>query len=213
MSADGLNAAPPIADLRSVVVGAEGDRVLPAGVPRQIAADVELGRNVRVYAYANLYGCRIGDGTTIGSMVEVQGGVVIGARCKVSSHSFICQGVSIEDEVFIGHNVTFTNDAYPRATTAGGTLQAKADWHCIPTLVKRGASIGSSATLLCGVTIGEGAIVGAGSVVTRSVPAMAIVAGNPACVLRWISGTGAAPEGEVVDARHMGEARMRRSKL
>jgi acetyltransferase-like isoleucine patch superfamily enzyme len=149
----------------------------------RVAADVKLGRNVRLFGFVNLYGCEIGDEVTIGTFVEVQKGARIGNRCKISSHTFICEGVTLEDEVFIGHNVTFTNDRYPRAT-AGGALQTEADWECIPTLVKRGASIGSSAVLLCGITIGENAIVGAGSVVTKDVPRDTIVAGNPARVVK-----------------------------
>lgn len=149
-------------------------------------ADVTLGRDVRIVGFVNLYGCEIGDETRIGTFVEVQRGVKIGARCKVSSHTFICEGVIIESEVFIGHGVTFINDRYPRATTASGQLQTAADWVCQNTVVKRGASIGSGATLLGGVTIGENAIVGAGSVVTKDVPAHATVAGNPAKVLRLI---------------------------
>ncbi len=154
---------------------------------QRIAPDVKLGKNVKIFAFTNLYGCEIGDETKIGTFVEVQKNARIGKRCKISSHSFICEGVTIEDEVFLGHNVTFINDLYPRATAAGGQLQTEADWECRPTLVKRGASIGSSATLLCGVTIGENAIVGAGSVVTKDVPPNAIVAGNPARVLRKAS--------------------------
>ncbi|MGZ8901736.1 MAG: acyltransferase [Limisphaerales bacterium] len=133
----------------------------------------------------NLYGCEIGDETRIGTFVEVQKNSKIGKRCKISSHTFICEGVTIEDEVFVGHNVTFINDLFPRATAAGGALQTEADWECLPTLVKRGASIGSSATLLCGITVGENATIGAGSVVTKDVPPNAIVAGNPARVLRY----------------------------
>ena len=152
----------------------------------RIAPDVKLGQDVRIYAFVNLYGCEIGDESKIGAFVEIQKGVRIGRRVKVSSHSFICEGVTIEDEVFIGHGVMFINDKYPRATTQGGGLQTEADWECIPTLVERGASIGSNATILCGVTIGEGAIVGASSVVTHNVPPGAIVAGNPARVLRNI---------------------------
>ena len=147
---------------------------------------MKLGQDVRIYAFVNLYGCEIGDESKIGAFVEIQKGVRIGRRVKVSSHSFICEGVTIEDEVFIGHGVMFINDKYPRATTQGGGLQTEADWECIPTLVERGASIGSNATILCGVTIGEGAIVGASSVVTHNVPPGAIVAGNPARVLRNI---------------------------
>lgn len=153
------------------------------GMFQRIAPDVKLGARVKIFAFTNLYGCEVGDETKIGTFVEVQKNAKIGKRCKVSSHSFICEGVTIEDEVFIGHNVTFINDLYPRAT-AEGQLQNEADWECRPTLVKRGASIGSSATLLCGITIGEKAIIGAGSVVTKDVPDHAIVAGNPAKVLR-----------------------------
>jgi acetyltransferase-like isoleucine patch superfamily enzyme len=152
----------------------------------RVAADVKLGRDVRIYAFVNLYGCEIGDESKIGTFVEIQKGARIGRRVKISSHSFICEGVVIEDGVFIGHGVMFTNDKYPRATAESGELQTEADWVCVPTLVQREASVGSNATILCGVTIGEGAIVGAGSVVTRDVPPRAIVAGNPARVLRII---------------------------
>lgn len=145
-----------------------------------IADDVKLGRDVRLYNFVNLYGCEIGDETKIGTFVEVQKGARIGKRCKVSSHSFICEGVTLEDEVFVGHGVVFTNDLYPKATSANGELKGDEDWICEPTLVKRGASIGSGATLLCGITVGENALVGAGSVVTKDVPANATVAGNPA---------------------------------
>lgn len=151
---------------------------------QRIAPDVKLGKDVRIFAFTNLYGCEIGDETKIGTFVEVQKNARIGKRCKISSHTFICEGVTIEDEVFLGHNVTFINDLYPRATAASGQLQTETDWECRPTLVKRGASIGSSATLLCGITVGENAIVGAGSVVTKDVPANSVVAGNPARVLR-----------------------------
>lgn len=151
---------------------------------QRIAPDVKLGRGTRVFAFTNLYGCEVGDETKIGTFVEIQKGAKIGKRCKISSHTFICEGVTIEDEVFVGHGVMFTNDPLPRATAAGGQLQTEADWKCVPTVVKRGASIGSNATLLCGITIGEGAIVGAGSVVTKDVPPRAIVAGNPARVRR-----------------------------
>jgi UDP-2-acetamido-3-amino-2,3-dideoxy-glucuronate N-acetyltransferase len=150
---------------------------------KKIAPNVKLGRNVKIHDFTNLYGCEIGDDSKVGTFVEIQKGSRIGARCKISSHTFICEGVTIEDDVFIGHNVTFINDLYPRATT-DGALQTEKDWICIPTTVKRGASIGSGATLLCGVTIGEKAIVGAGSMVTRDVPAGMIVAGNPARILR-----------------------------
>jgi UDP-2-acetamido-3-amino-2,3-dideoxy-glucuronate N-acetyltransferase len=153
----------------------------------RIAPDVRLGKDVQIYAFVNLYGCEIGDESKIGAFVEIQKGARIGRRVKVSSHSFICEGVTIEDEAFIGHGVIFLNDRYPRSTTGGGELQKEADWPCIPTLVKKRASIGSNATILCGVTIGEGAIVGAGSVVTRDVPNGAIVAGNPARVLRYVN--------------------------
>ena len=150
----------------------------------RISPDVKLGTDVKIYAFVNLYGCEIGDESKIGTFVEIQKGAKIGKRVKVSSHTFICEGVTIEDEVFIGHGVMFTNDKYPRATTTSGELQNEADWICIPTLIKQGASIGSNATILCGVTIGERAIVGAGSVVTRDVPPDTIVAGNPARVIR-----------------------------
>ena len=149
---------------------------------------MKLGKGVRLFGFVNLYGCEIGDDSKIGTFVEVQKNAKIGRRCKISSHTFICEGVTLEDEVFVGHGVIFTNDLYPRATNEEGALQTEADWRCIPTLVKRGASIGSGATLLCGITIGERAVVGAGSVVTKDVPPGAIVAGNPARVLRWISG-------------------------
>lgn len=146
----------------------------------RIAPDVKLGRDVKIYAFVNLYGCEIGDDSRIGTFVEVQKGAKIGKNVKVSSHSFICEGVTIEDEVFIGHGVMFINDKYPRATTEDGMPQTETDWDCIPTLIKKRASIGSNATILCGVTIGEGALVGAGSVVTHDVPTGAVVAGNPA---------------------------------
>jgi len=151
---------------------------------RCIAPDVKLGQRVKIYAFTNLYGCEIGDDVKIGTFVEIQKGVRVGNRCKISSHSFLCEGVTLEEEVFIGHGVTFINDRFPRATTATGTLQTEADWECIPTTIKRGAAIGSGATILCGITIGEGATVGAGSVVTKDVPAGAVVAGNPARVVR-----------------------------
>jgi acetyltransferase-like isoleucine patch superfamily enzyme len=152
----------------------------------RIAPDVKLGQDVKIFAFVNLYGCSIGDHSKVGTFVEIQKGVVIGRNCKISSHTFICEGVTIEDEVFIGHNVTFINDLYPRSTTAGGALQTEADWKVVPTFIRKGASVGSSATILAGVTIGEGAIVGAGAVVTKDVPAGTIVAGNPARVLRKI---------------------------
>lgn len=148
---------------------------------------MKLGRNVRLHDFVNLYGCEIGDDVKIGTFVEIQKGVKVGNRCKISSHSFICEGVTLEEGVFIGHNVTFTNDRFPRATNSDGQLQTEADWECVGTLVKRGASIGSGATLLCGITIGENAMIGAGSVVTKDVPAGATVAGNPARIMRSIS--------------------------
>jgi UDP-2-acetamido-3-amino-2,3-dideoxy-glucuronate N-acetyltransferase len=145
-----------------------------------IAPDVKLGRDVIIHHFVNLYGCEIGNGTRIGSFVEIQKGARVGSNCKISSHTFVCEGVTIEDEVFIGHGVTFINDKYPRATGANGALQTDDDWTVVPIVVKRGASIGSGATILCGVTIGERAIIGAGAVVTRDVPADTTVAGNPA---------------------------------
>jgi len=151
---------------------------------QRIAPDVRLGRNVRIYDFANLYGCEIGDDVKIGAFVEIQKGAKIGSRCKISSHTFICEGVTLEDDIFVGHNVTFTNDRYPRATNGDGQLQTDDDWVCVRTLIKRGASIGSGATLLCGITIGEKAMIGAGSVVTKDVPPGAVVAGNPARVIR-----------------------------
>ena len=152
-----------------------------------IAPNVKLGQRVKVFAFSNLYGCEIGDDVKIGAFVEIQKGARVGNRCKISSHSFICEGVTLEDEVFIGHGVTFINDRFPRATGTDGRPQTEADWSCVPTTVKRGASIGSGATILCGVAIGERAIVGAGSVVTKDVPDGAIVAGNPARVLRQVA--------------------------
>lgn len=152
----------------------------------RISDDVKLGENVIVYDFVNLYGCSIGENTKIGTFVEIQKGVVIGRNCKISSHSFLCEGVTIEDDVFIGHNVTFINDLLPRATGAEGRLQTEADWACLPTLIRRGASIGSSATVLGGITVGEEALVGAGSIVTRDVPPRTIVAGNPAKILRTL---------------------------
>lgn len=152
--------------------------------PYRLLDAVELGEDVVVQAFANLYGCRIGDGSRIGPFVEIQKGAVVGARCKISSHSFVCEGVELGDEVFVGHGVVFTNDRYPRAATAGGELQRDGDWTLERTVVERGASIGSGAIILCGLTIGEDAIVGAGAVVTHDVPAGAIVAGSPARALR-----------------------------
>ncbi|MGA2908253.1 MAG: acyltransferase [Terracidiphilus sp.] len=151
-----------------------------------VAADVKLGANVKLSKFVNLYGCEIGDETKVGPFVEIQKNARIGKRCKVSSHSFICEGVDIEDNVFIGHGVTFTNDTYPRSTNSDGTLQTGSDWEVRPTVVRKGASIGSGSTLLCNLSVGENAIVGAGSVVTKDVPPNTIVAGNPARVLRSI---------------------------
>ncbi len=149
----------------------------------RVAPNVKLGKDVKIYAFVNLYGCEIEAGSRIGTFVEIQKGAKIGRNVKISSHSFICEGVTIEDEVFIGHGVMFINDKYPRATTGDGELQSEADWVCIPTLIKKRASIGSNATILCGVTIGEDALVGAGSVVTRDVLPGEVVAGNPAHVI------------------------------
>lgn len=151
-----------------------------------IAPDVKLGSNVKLSKFINLYGCEVGEQTKIGAFVEIQKNAKVGKNCKVSSHTFICEGVTIEDNVFIGHSVTFINDSYPRATAASGELQTESDWKVEPTLVKQGASIGSGATILANVVIGERAIVGAGSVVTKNVPADAVVAGNPARILRYI---------------------------
>jgi acetyltransferase-like isoleucine patch superfamily enzyme len=151
-----------------------------------ISDDVKLGENVKLSKFINLYGCSIGENSKIGAFVEIQKNAAIGKNCKISSHSFICEGVTIEDNVFVGHNVMFINDTYPRATNPQGTLQTEADWVCTPTLVKCGAAIGSSVTLLCGITVGENSIVGAGSVVTKDVPSNTIVAGNPAKILREI---------------------------
>lgn len=153
---------------------------------RGISKDVRLGKGVKLSKFINLYGCTIGDNTKIGAFVEIQKNAAIGKNCKISSHTFICEGVTIEDEVFIGHNVTFINDSYPKATTADGRLQTEADWTVEPVLVKKGVSVGSGSTILANVTIGEKAIIGAGSVVTKDVPAGAIVAGNPARILRKI---------------------------
>jgi len=160
------------------------DLKIPEKMMKNISDDVKLGKNVKIYDFVNLYGCEIGDNTKIGTYVEIQKGAKIGRNCKISSHTFICEGVTIEDEVFIGHNVTFINDRYPRATRGNGKMQTEKDWSCIPTLVERRASIGSSATILCGVTIGEGAMVGAGTVVTKNVPPGEVVVGNPARLMR-----------------------------
>lgn len=154
---------------------------------KRIAPNVKLGKDVRIYDFTNLYGCEIGDDVKIGTFVEIQKGAKIGNRCKISSHTFICEGVTLADDVFIGHNVTFINDRYPRATNGSGQLQTEADWTCVPTFVAQGASIGSGATLLCGINIGENAVIGAGSVVTKDVPAGAVVAGNPARIIKSLS--------------------------
>jgi acetyltransferase-like isoleucine patch superfamily enzyme len=152
----------------------------------RIAPDVKLGQNVAIHAFVNLYGCSIGDDSRVGAFVEIQKNAQVGRNVKVSSHTFICEGVTIEDDVFVGHNVSFINDKYPRATAESGAPQTEADWSVIKTVVKRGASIGTSSTILCGVTIGENAVIGAGSVVTHDVPANAIVAGNPARMMRKV---------------------------
>ncbi len=158
-----------------------------AATNRLIADNVKMGKNVKIYAFTNLYGCELGDDVKVGTFVEIQKGARIGNRCKISSHSFLCEGVILEDEVFIGHGVMFTNDRIPRATAGNGQLQTEVDWKCETTTIKKGASIGSGATLLCGITVGERAIVGAGSVVTKNVPKNAVVAGNPARVLRYLA--------------------------
>ena len=154
---------------------------------QSIADDVKLGRDVKIFEFVNLYGCEIGDESKIGAFVEIQRGATVGRRAKISSHTFICEGVQIEDQVFVGHGVTFINDRYPRSVNDRGELQTGDDWKVVPTIVRRRASIGSGSTILCGVEIGEGAIVGAGSVVTKDVPAGSIVAGNPARILRQVA--------------------------
>lgn len=151
-----------------------------------IADDVRLGENVKLAKFINLYGCAIGDNTKIGTFVEIQKNATIGKNCKIQSHTFICEGVTIEDEVFVGHGVTFINDKYPRATCENGCMQTDADWSVVPTVVKQGASIGSGSTILCNVTIGERAVIGSGSVVTKDVPPNTVVAGNPARLIRRI---------------------------
>ena len=150
----------------------------------QVLKDVKMGKDVKIFNFVNLYGCTLGDNTKVGAFVEIQKNAIIGKNCKISSHTFICEGVNIEDNVFVGHNVTFINDKYPRSTSESGELQTEADWKVVETFVKKGASIGSSSTILCGVTIGENAIIGAGAVVTKDVPANTIVAGVPAKVIR-----------------------------
>ena len=154
---------------------------------KQSLNNVSVGKDVRIFNFVNAYGCSIDDGSKVGAFVEIQKGVTIGKNCKISSHTFICEGVHIEDNVFIGHNVTFINDRFPRATNADGSLQTEADWHVEETRVCKGASIGSSVTILCGLTIGENAIVGAGSVVTKNVAANTIVAGNPARLMKKVA--------------------------
>ena len=153
---------------------------------QKISPDVKLGKGVKICDFVNLYGCEIGDNSRIATFVEIQKGAKIGRNCKISSHSFICQGVTIEDDVFIGHNVTFTNDLYPRSTRSDGQLKTDEDWVCIPTFIKKGASIGSGTTLLCGIIVGENAMIGAGSVVTKNVPANSIAVGNPARIVKTI---------------------------
>jgi acetyltransferase-like isoleucine patch superfamily enzyme len=156
----------------------------------RISQDVKLGKDVKIHSFVNLYGCSIGYETKIGAFVEIQKNAIVGNRCKISSHTFICEGVKIEDEVFIGHGVIFTNDLYPRATAEDGGLQTEADWRVIETQVKKRASIGSNVTILAGITVGENAIVGAGAVVTKDVPDNVIVAGNPARIIRTIEKNG-----------------------
>ena len=153
---------------------------------QKITPDVKIGEGSKVFNFVNLYGCEIGNNSKVGTFVEMQKGSKVGDNCKISSHTFICEGVIIEDDVFVGHNVTFINDLFPRATAGEGQLQTEDDWECIETKVEKGASIGSSATILCGITVGAGAIVGAGAVVTKDVPPKAIVAGNPAKILRYV---------------------------
>jgi len=155
-------------------------------LPRQTLRNVKVGKDVRIFNFVNAYECSIDDGSKIGAFVEIQKNAIIGKNCKISSHTFICEGVTIEDNVFIGHNVTFINDKYPRATNPDGGLQTEADWKVENTYIKKGASVGSSCTILCGLTVGENAIVGAGSIVTKDVPANTIVAGNPARIIRSI---------------------------
>lgn len=153
---------------------------------RQCLKNVSVGENVKIFNFVNAYGCSIGDNSKVGAFTEIQKGATIGKNCKISSHSFICEGVHISDNVFIGHNVTFINDKFPRAANEDGTLQTEDDWNCVETFIEEGASLGSSVTVLCGVTIGKRAIVGAGSVVTKNVPEKAIVAGNPARIIKYV---------------------------
>lgn len=153
---------------------------------KQSLNNVKLGKGVKIFNFVNAYGCFIDDGTKVGSFVEIQKGATIGKNCKISSHTFICEGVHIADNVFIGHNVTFINDKFPRATNEDGSLQTEADWNCVETFIEEGASVGSSATILCGIKVGKRAIIGAGSVVTKNVPEKAVVAGNPARIIKYI---------------------------
>lgn len=160
--------------------------LLNVDTDKQSLKNVRVGKDVRIFNFVNAYGCSIDDNSKVGAFVEIQKGATIGKNCKISSHSFICEGVHIADNVFIGHNVTFINDKFPRAANEDGSLQTEADWACIETFIEEGASVGSSATILCGITIGKKAIVGAGSVVTKDVPEKAIVAGNPARIIKYI---------------------------
>ena len=159
---------------------------LTISTPKQSLNNVQVGKNVKIYDFVNAYGCSIDDNSKVGTFVEIQKGATIGKNCKISSHSFICEGVHIADNVFIGHNVTFINDKFPRATNEDGSLQTEADWACVETFIGEGASVGSSATILCGISVGKKAIIGAGSVVTKDVPEGAIVAGNPARVIKYV---------------------------
>lgn len=181
-----------VSEMERSLQSAEAETVPQSAVAKRdfcrIAADVRLGDNVRIFSFVNLYGCTIGDNSTVGAFVEIQKNAIVGRNSKISSHTFICEGVVIEDDVFVGHNVSFINDRYPRATAGDGRPQTDQDWTVIPTKVRRGASVGTGATILCGLTIGEGAIVGAGSVVTRDVEAGTVVAGNPARVIRKVEG-------------------------
>ena len=161
-------------------------KVLNIQSDRQSLTDVKVGKNVKIFDFVNAYGCSIEDNSKIGAFVEIQKGVTIGKNCKISSHSFICEGVHVKDNVFIGHNVTFINDKFPRSTNEDGSMKTEADWNCIDTIIEEGASIGSSATLLCGITIGKKAIIGSGSVVTKDIPAKAVAVGNPAKIIRYI---------------------------
>jgi acetyltransferase-like isoleucine patch superfamily enzyme len=159
-------------------------KVLNVENERQVLKNVQVGDNVRIFNFVNAYGCSIGDKSKVGAFVEIQKGAMIGKHCKISSHTFICEGVHIKDNVFVGHNVSFINDKYPRSVNEDGSMQTDADWHVVETIVEEGASIGTSATILCGIMIGKGAIVGAGSVITKDVPAGALVVGNPARIVK-----------------------------